>query len=223
MCDSKGCVQVDTTLRSISDAAVFAAGDCASIQSSPRPKAGVLGCPSRVHLARNLRLAARHRTLKRWRPQREALVILGWERAGGGWRNGLSVSGTLVWRWKIGSTGGGCGCTPNAHDANRRLDALRRMRRQGGAEVLAGALADHPVGEQDLLIGLDARTMRGTAGPRGQLLVQSVDHFRAFLDDPFLFGQIAGTCSVRPARDGCTALDGVGDRRVPFGWRENAR
>src|ERR1019366_1469743 len=40
-CDSKGCVQVDSTLRSIRDPAVFAAGDCASIPRSPPPQAGV--------------------------------------------------------------------------------------------------------------------------------------------------------------------------------------
>ena len=97
-CDAKGCVQVDTTLRSISDPAVFAAGDCASIQGSPRPKAGVWAVRAGVHLARNLRLAAHRRPLRRWRPQRDALVILG---LGGGravaWRNGLSIAGTMVW------------------------------------------------------------------------------------------------------------------------------
>src|SRR6185312_4527067 len=100
-CDAKGCVLVDTTLRSINDPLIFAAGDCATIQRSPRPKAGVWAVRAGVHLARNLRLAARHRPLKRWHPQREALVILG---LGDGkavaWRNGLSLSGSAVWWWK---------------------------------------------------------------------------------------------------------------------------
>jgi selenide,water dikinase len=112
-CDALGCVQVDTTLRSVSDPAVFAAGDCASIIGSPRPKAGVWAVRAGAHLTDNLRLAARHRPLKRWRPQKEALVILG---LGHGravaWRNGMSVSGALVWRLRIGSIAAGCGCTP---------------------------------------------------------------------------------------------------------------
>ena len=195
-CDAKGCVLVDSTLRSINDTAVFAAGDCASIQQSPRPKAGVWAVRAGVHLARNLRLAARHRPLQQWRPQREALVILG---LGGGravaWRNGLSLSGTLVWRWKDWIdrrwmrmyTG-----------MRMKLDPKVLMRCGGcgakvAAEVLAGALADLPSSEDnDLVVGLatpdDAAVLRV---PPGRMLVQSVDHFRAFLDDPFLFGQVA--------------------------------
>ena len=195
-CDAKGCVLVDSTLRSINDPAVFAAGDCASIQQSPRPKAGVWAVRAGVHLARNLRLAARHRPLQQWRPQREALVILG---LGGGravaWRNGLSLSGTLVWRWKDWIdrrwmrmyTG-----------MRMKLDPKVLMRCGGcgakvAAEVLAGALADLPSSEDnDLVVGLatpdDAAVLRV---PPGRMLVQSVDHFRAFLDDPFLFGQVA--------------------------------
>ena len=195
-CDAKGCVQVDATLRSINDPAVFAAGDCASIQRSPRPKAGVWAVRAGVHLARNLRLAARHRKLKRWRPQSDALIILG---LGGGravaWRNGLSLSGSAVWRlkdwidrrWMRMYT-----------EMRMTPDPAALMRCGGcgakvGAEVLAGALADLPRSDNpDLMIGLDAPDDAAVLRvPPGQVLVQSVDHFRAFLDDPFLFGQIA--------------------------------
>ena len=195
-CDAKGCVLVDTTLRSLGDPNVFAVGDCATIQRSPRPKAGVWAVRAAVRLADNLRLAARHRPLKHWRPQRDALVILG---LGNGravaWRNGLALAGTAVWRWKdwidrrwmrmytdmrmTPSPGnpmrcGGCGA-------------------KVGAEVLADALADLPrIANADLVVGLDAADDAAVLRvPPGKLLVQSVDHFRAFIDDPFLFGQVA--------------------------------
>lgn len=195
-CDAKGCVLVDATLRSISDAAVFATGDCASIQQSPRAKAGVWAVRGGVHLAQNLRLAARHRPLKPWRPQREALVILG---LGSGravaWRNGLSLAGTLVWYWKDRIDRRWMRMYT---EMRMKLDPKVLMRCGGcgakvGAEVLTGALADLPRSENnDLVVGLatpdDAAVLRV---PAGRLLVQSVDHFRAFLDDPFLFGQVA--------------------------------
>src|ERR1019366_4669450 len=195
-CDSKGCVQVDSTLRSISDPAVFAAGDCASIQRSPRPKAGVWAVRAGAVLARNLRLAAQSRPLKRWRPQREALVILG---LGGGravaWRNGLSLSGWLVWRWKDWIDRRWMRMYT---EMRMKPDSEALMRCGGcgakvGAEVLAGALADLPRSANiDLVIGLDAPDDAAVLRvPPGQLLVQSVDHFRAFLDDPFVFGQVA--------------------------------
>jgi selenide,water dikinase len=195
-CDAKGCVQVDATLRSISDPAVFAAGDCASIQQSPRPKAGVWAVRAGVHLARNLRLAARHRPLKRWRPQREALVILG---LGHGravaWRNGMSLSGPLVWRWKDWIDRRWMRMYT---EMRMKPDPSAPMRCGGcgakvGAEVLAGALADLPRSKiNELVVGLDAPDDAAVLRvPPGRLLVQSADHFRAFLDDPFVFGQVA--------------------------------
>ena len=100
-CDAAGCVRVDATLRSISHAFVFAAGDCAAIEGNPRPKAGVWAVRAGAPLAANLRRAARGRPLRRWRPQSDALAILG---LGDGralaWRNGVAVSGRPVWRWK---------------------------------------------------------------------------------------------------------------------------
>ncbi|HEY6434239.1 MAG TPA: FAD-dependent oxidoreductase, partial [Acetobacteraceae bacterium] len=100
-CDAAGCVRVAPTLRSISDQAVFAAGDCASVEGAWRPKAGVWAVRAGVVLAGNLRRAVRRRPLKRWSPQKQALVILG---LGDGralaWRNGMAVWGRPVWHWK---------------------------------------------------------------------------------------------------------------------------
>jgi len=62
-----------------------------------------------------------------------------------------------------------------------------------GASVLANALNQlRPVQRSDVLIGLndpdDAAVVRV---PPGMLLVHSVDFFRAFVNDPYRFGQVA--------------------------------
>jgi selenide, water dikinase len=100
-CDASGCVRLGLTLRSVSNACVFAAGDCAAVEGAARPKSGVWAVRAGRPLAANLRRAAAGQTLREWRPQRDALVILG---LGDGravaWRNGITVAGRLAWWWK---------------------------------------------------------------------------------------------------------------------------
>jgi selenide,water dikinase len=191
-CDRAGCVRVTAELRSVSHDHIFAAGDCAAVEGDNRPKAGVWAVRAGAPLAENLRRAANGRGLQSWRPQRDALAILG---LGHGravaWRNGLAVQGHKVWwlkdridrRWMRMYT-----------EMQMAPDPDAAMRCGGcgakvSAEVLEGALATLPRGENPDLATLDdAAVMKP---PLGKLLVQSVDHFRAFLDDPFVFGQIA--------------------------------
>jgi selenide,water dikinase len=202
-CDASGCVRVSATLRSVSHDFVFAAGDCAAIDGNPRPKAGVWAVRAGAPLAQNLRRAARGRALRRWRPQAEALAIMG---LGDGraltWRNGVAVAGRAVWRWKdwIDRHWMRMYQEPMAPMAagDPRDKGAGPMRCGGcgakvGAEVLAGALAGLPrLPGADVLIGLDAPDDAAVMlPPPGMAVVQSVDHFRAFIDDPFVFGQIA--------------------------------
>jgi selenide,water dikinase len=62
-----------------------------------------------------------------------------------------------------------------------------------GATVLSRALSQlHPVQREDVVIGLsdpdDAAVVRV---PAGKAMVHSVDFFRSFIDDPYLFGKVA--------------------------------
>lgn len=195
-CDELGCVRVDETLRAFGRSDVFAAGDCANLAATPRPKSGVWAVRAGTVLAENLRRAARGEAPRRWRPQRDALVILGLgQRRAVGWRNGLAFGGRLVSRWKD-------------HIDRRWMAMYQRppmpadptdpMRCGGcgakvGAEILAEALAGLPrMAARDGLIGLNDRDDAAVSRPpAGHVIVQSVDHFRDFVDDPFVFGRIA--------------------------------
>ena len=195
-CDAAGCVLVDATLRSVSHGFVFAAGDCATIEGNPRPKAGVWAVRAGRPLADNLRRAARGRALRRWRPQSQALVILGLgHRRAVAWRNGVAVAGRPVWRWKdwIDRRWMRMYQEPMAPMAGGAPMRCGGCGAKVGAEVLAGALAGLPrTPGADVLIGLDAPDDAAVMlPPRGFAVVQSVDHFRAFIDDPFVFGEIA--------------------------------
>jgi selenide, water dikinase len=195
-CDAAGCIRVDATLRSVSDPRVFAAGDCAALEGAPRPKAGVWAVRAGAKLAENLARAAGGASLLPWRPQRSALAILG---LGHGravaWRDGVSFAGPAAFwlkqridrRWMA------------MYQSLRPMVAADDAMRCGGcgakigpealAEALAG-LAEPARG--DILVGMAEGDDAAVAlPPAGMAVVQSVDHFRAFVDDPYLFGKIA--------------------------------
>ncbi|MGD0102469.1 MAG: selenide, water dikinase SelD [Rhodopila sp.] len=219
-CDRTGCVRVTSDLCSVSHRHIFAAGDCAAIEGDPRPKAGVWAVRAGGPLADNLRRVATGRPPRPWKPQRDALAILG---LGHGravaWRNGIAVQGHTVWwlkdridrRWM------------RMYSEMRMAPDPAAPMRCGGcgakvsAEVLAGALATLPRAESpDLLTTLDDAAV--LKPPLGKLLVQSVDHFRAFLDDPFVFGQIAAAHSLSDLYAmGAQPWTALAIASVPFG------
>lgn len=218
--DGDGFVVVNDCLQSISDAAIFAAGDVAALQNYPLEKAGVFAVRQGKPLADNLRLSVQARPLRPYHPQRRWLALISTgDRYAVASRGAIGFAGAWVWRWKdwidrrfmrsfsefssmAEPTARSLKATPNqlalsAEESQQAISAIA-MRCGGcgakvGATVLSRALANLKVLERDdVLIGLhapdDAAVVRV---PPGKALVHSVDFFRAFMDDPYLFGKVA--------------------------------
>jgi len=211
--DDSGFIRVHDTLQSTSDPSVFAAGDIAAVDRYPRPKSGVFAVRQGPPLAENLRRAILGQALKSFRPQQAFLSLISTgDRYAIGSRGRWAFTGAWVWRWKdwidrrFMRKYAELPEMPPAPTVRlngvlaEKLEALSAdpMRCGGcgskvGAGILEDALGDlassaHP----DVLIGLDQPDDAAVVQPKpGTVLVQTVDSFRAFLDDPYLFGQIA--------------------------------
>src|SRR5207245_9307686 len=90
------------------------------------------------------------------------------------------------------------GASPGAEGAAIREISAIAMRCGGcgaraGASVLDRALGEVvPAERADVLVGLDSPDDAAVVDTGGPLLsVQTVDYFRAMIDDPYLFGKIA--------------------------------
>ncbi|MDR9454509.1 MAG: selenide, water dikinase SelD [Spiribacter sp.] len=215
--DDSGFIQVTDTLQTVTDPNVFAAGDIASMVNHPREKAGVFAVRQGRPLARNLRLSLEDREPQPYRPQRHwlALISTGDQYAVAS-RGPFGAEGAALWRWKDwidrrfmarfnelpameepARRGPRSRVALEGEEAKQAISAVA-MRCGGcgakvGASTLSRALgALQPVDREDVLIGLhapdDAAVVRV---PPGKAMVHTVDFFRAFIDDPYIFGQIA--------------------------------
>ncbi len=215
--DADGFIQVKDSLQSVTDPKVFAAGDIASMVNHPREKAGVFAVRQGPPLAENLRRAVEGRALEPYRPQSKWLALISTgDRYAVASRGALGLQGAWVWRWKdwidrrfmlrfsqlpameSGSTDAASSSIKlDQEEAAQAISAVA-MRCGGcgakvGASVLSRALAAlNPLDRDDVLIGLhapdDAAVVRV---PPGKAMVHTVDFFRAFIDDPYIFGKVA--------------------------------
>ncbi len=218
--DASGFVIVNDCLQSVSDPDIFAAGDIAAMQNHRLEKAGVFAVRQGRPLADNLRLSVRGQPLKPYRPQRRwlALISTGDQYAVAS-RGAIGFAGAWVWRWKdwidrrfmrkfsefpdmdeqseSNSKPDSNQLALSQEESLQAISAIA-MRCGGcgakvGATVLSRALSNLAVVDRDdVLIGLhspdDAAVVRV---PPGKAMVHSVDFFRAFVDDPYVFGKVA--------------------------------
>ncbi len=73
---ASGGILITSTLQSVSDPCVFAAGDCSDFGPRPLPKLGVYGVRKGTILLENIVRIVQGRPLKEYRPQKRALQII---------------------------------------------------------------------------------------------------------------------------------------------------
>ena len=211
--DARGFLRVSDRLQSISHPDIFAAGDIATMEGHPRAKSGVMAVRAGPPLAENLRRAVTGRKLLPFIPQRKWLSLISTgDRYAVGVRGDLSFEGAWVWRMKdridrkfmrMYSDLPDMPATrpvvaPGLADAAGQAALAEAAMRCGGCAAKIGSSVLHrvlarlqPVAS-DIELGLAARDDAAAfTVPAGKVLVQSADQFRAFIDDPFVFGQVS--------------------------------
>src|SRR5262245_21169258 len=207
--DAAGFVAVGPTLQALNDPDVFAAGDCAALVETPRYKAGVFAVRAGPPLVENLRRRARGQPLKRWHLQRCHLALISTgERYAVASRGSLKAEGAWLWwlkdridrRWMrmyqdVDRMLAAMADRPARHNGDGPVENMRC----GGcaAKIGPGPLSRvlsrlPPARLNGVVVGLEARDDAAIViPPVDRNLVQTVDFFRAFIDDPYVFGEIA--------------------------------
>eukprot|EP00850_Spirogloea_muscicola_P020955 SM000232S07925 [mRNA] locus=s232:17720:24986:- [translate_table: standard] len=216
--DRNGFVSIEETLQSTSHSGIFAAGDIHASDVHPRPKAGVFAVRQGPPLAENLQRHLLGKSLKPFKPQLKYLSLISTgNKYAIATRGDLAFEGSFLWLLKDWIDRGFMRKFSELPDMEAKPSlnlpvaraagegvmaalAALPMRCGGcgakvGATVLSRALARLKVmSRPEVVIGLespdDASVVRL---PPGKVSVHTVDFFRSFVEDPYLFGRIAAT------------------------------
>jgi selenide,water dikinase len=214
--DEGGFLQVRETLQTIGNPAIFGTGDCVSFPAYPDlPRNGVYAVRQGAVLFDNIASFLKEKPLLPFRPQRRCLCLL--NTADG---DAVLRYGPVVWKsrwarkWKdridrawirkftvfapMAGDGKGqekaplmhCGGCGNKVSSDVLSAVLKRIDLPDDPRVLLGCKA----GEDAAVHRVQPNLFGGD--PAHLVEVQTVDYFKAFLDDPYLFGRIAALNAV---------------------------
>jgi selenide,water dikinase len=203
--DANGFLAVQDTLQTLSDPAIFGTGDCVGLASYPDlQKNGVHAVREGAVLFNNVAALLREQPMRPFRPRRFCLMLLNTADSKAilsygplvfksRWARRLKDRIDRAWIDKFTRF------TPMAEvEGAAETSSLMRCGGCGSkisSDVLSAVLKRLDVGDDPRVLlgcgaGGDAAVFRIPQGGKA-VEVQTVDYFRAFVDDPFLFGRIA--------------------------------
>jgi selenide,water dikinase len=214
--DAAGFLRVRETLQSETDAAVFGTGDCVTFAAYPGlPRNGVHAVRQGKVLFDNAAAFLREQPLRPFQPQRfclclmnsadgDAILNYGSFTAKGRWARRLKDAIDRRWIAKFTSIApmsssaadeeeapqmrcGGCGSKISSDVLSA---VLKRIDLPDDPRILLGCHAG-----EDAAVHWARPDLFGSE-PDKLVEVQTVDYFKAFVDDPYLFGRIAALNSV---------------------------
>jgi selenide, water dikinase len=203
--DAKGFLAVADTLQTVSDPAIFGTGDCVGFASHPElQKNGVHAVREGAVLYDNVAAFLREVPLRPFRPQRfclmalntadsKAILTYGRMVFHGRWARQLKDRIDRAWIDKF--TNFKAMAEPAQGEAEAPLMRCGGCGSKISSDVLSAVLKRLDVVEEPRVLlgcraGEDAAVFRMHQGGKS-VEVQTVDYFRAFVDDPYLFGRLA--------------------------------
>eukprot|EP00605_Chrysophyceae_sp_TOSAG23-4_P001673 GSChrysophyteH1.ASY1.ANO1.1839.1 assembled CDS len=196
-----GFICVGPTLESTSLKNVFAVGDVAHLTHSPRPKAGVFAVRAGPPLTANIRARLLGKALAEWTPQESFLGIIGTADGSAIASKGpCGVEGEFIWKLKdrIDREWMSQYSTklPDKEQMMEEMAQLKRGREgsDGSDDVLQRVLkkvADRTIRREEVVSGPGDDAALVKPPDQGEYSVHTIDYFRSFIADPYVFGKIA--------------------------------
>jgi len=238
-----GFIEVSEKLQSTSHKYVFAAGDAATIKGEPRPKSGVYAVRQGAPLAKNLVRYATGKRLVSYKPQKHTLALISTgNKTAIASRNNFFFHGKLVWSLKnkidkafirkytklpvmdenLDITRG---LVDRETEKNLKLHAIRcaGCGAKVASNILEEVLSELPnTNKEEIISGTSAVEDASMIKIGGrEILLQSVDQIKAFINDPWIFAKIATNhCLSDIYAMGCNPHSALAIVGIPFSSKD---